>query len=158
MKRVYRDRIVVGFLVWFMILGILPLNQTVQARTPEEAVTQLQNVAKGKNARQSSTAFGAVAGRAVDGITVGRWGSRSVTHTNLNQPDPWWEVDLGANYDISEIKIFKRTDCCTAVLKNFRILYSDQPINASSRNSSVSSRDRIQLYKALRAVQRTPAT
>lgn len=130
MKKAARDGTIAGFLMWFLILGILPLNQTVQA-WPTLA-PQLQNVALGKQARQSTTAFGAEANRAVDGNTNGLWGNRSVTHTILDQPDPWWEVDLGALYDISEIKLFKRTDCCTQLLDNYRITYSDQPITANS--------------------------
>ena len=94
---------------------------------------QLKNVAQGKTATQSSTVFGAVASRAVDGNTFGRWSGRSVTHTALDGVDPWWQVDLGGLYDISEIKIFKRSDCCLQVFDNFRILYSDRPIDSSAK-------------------------
>lgn len=60
-------------------------------------------------ATQSSIVFGAVASRAVDGTTLGLWSVKFVTHTELKGVDPWWQVDLGANYDISEIKLFKLT-------------------------------------------------
>ncbi len=65
------------------------------------------NVALNKPATQSSTRFGGVASRAVDGNTNGN----SFTHTDFEQG--WWRVDLQDEYDISAINIFNRTTCCS---------------------------------------------
>ncbi|WP_406683279.1 carbohydrate-binding protein [Seonamhaeicola sp. MEBiC1930] len=61
---------------------------------------------------------------AIDGNTSGVWNQGSVTHTSANaslDPEPWWQVDLGANYNIETIKVFNRTDCCSARLNNFTV-------------------------------------
>ena len=104
--------------------SITNVEGTAGGGTSNAGSAPVQNVALGKPARQSSTAFGAEASRAVDGNTNGLWSLKSVTHAILNQPDPWWEVDLGALYNVSEIKLFKRTDCCTQLLDNYRIFRS----------------------------------
>ncbi|RME80717.1 MAG: PKD domain-containing protein, partial [Caldilineae bacterium] len=89
------------------------------------------NIAQGKTATQSSTfsALG-VASHAVDGNTNGYWNSdpavNSVTHTNP-EPNAWWEVDLGAVYEIGQIKLWNRTDCCWDRLSNFYVFVSDAP-------------------------------
>ncbi len=69
-----------------------------------------RNVARGGKATQSSTASGGDAGRAIDGNTSGRYGDGGQTHTQENTNDPWWEVDLGAEYPITSIVIWNRTE------------------------------------------------
>lgn len=76
-----------------------------------------------KSAWQSSdysSAANPVAGKAVDGILNGRFGSKSVTHTNKDVK-PWWEVDLGHQSMISSILIYNRLDCCKERLSNFEL-------------------------------------
>jgi hypothetical protein len=89
------------------------------------------NVALNKTATQSSTPFGQAGSArvAIDGNTNGQWTGGSVTHTD-NQL-PWWEVDLGAVYDISTIRIWNRTDCCRERLTQFRIVVGETPIVAN---------------------------
>ena len=93
--------------------------------------TPAENIAKGKVARQSRTTHGAVAARAVDGNTSGDFSQGSVTHTDNN--NPWWEVDLGAVYDINKIKLYNRTDCCKERLNNYNIYVSKSPITAATK-------------------------
>jgi putative heme-binding domain-containing protein len=69
-----------------------------------------RNVARGGKATQSSTAYGGAASRAIDGNTSGRWGDNGQTHTEENSTNPWWQVDLGAEYPIDSIAIYNRTD------------------------------------------------
>ncbi|MDF7806329.1 putative glycoside hydrolase [Pontiellaceae bacterium B12219] len=69
---------------------------------------RVEPVALGKVTAQSTTVHGGVASRAVDGNTSGVWGDGSVTHT-ASEENPWWEVDLGANYSIRAIQIFNRS-------------------------------------------------
>jgi len=72
-------------------------------------------------ATQSSTAFGGVASRAIDGNTDGNWGSASVTHTQDSDEDALWEVDLGREFLLKNIQLFNRSDCCGERLSNFRV-------------------------------------
>ncbi|MBL7222692.1 MAG: discoidin domain-containing protein, partial [Candidatus Brocadiae bacterium] len=71
-------------------------------------------------ATQSSTAFGGVASRAIDGNTDGNWGSGSTTHT-AGEPGSWWEVDLGREFLLKNIQLFNRSDCCGGRLSDFRV-------------------------------------
>lgn len=84
------------------------------------------NVAKGKATAQSSTGYNGVPGRAVDGNTDGVYNHGSITHTNT-EFQPWWEVDLGDTYDLTDIVLWNRTDCCSSRLSDFHILISDDP-------------------------------
>ncbi|MFY9553129.1 MAG: discoidin domain-containing protein [Blastocatellia bacterium] len=93
------------------------------------------NLALGKTATQSSTAFGAAASRAVDGNTNGNWAGGSVTHTNYEN-QPWLEVDLGNVQQIQNVKIWNRTDCCSDRLTSFNVVVSDQPIQSYSYDAS----------------------
>jgi hypothetical protein len=54
-----------------------------------------KNVAKGGKATQSTTRNGGDASKALDGDKNPAWG-KGMTHTQENQPNPWWEVDLGS--------------------------------------------------------------
>jgi hexosaminidase len=89
----------------------------------------LHNVAVGAAAEQTSTAYGGVASRAVDGNTSGSFGAGSVTHTAEDgSPEPYWQVDLGSTYAPAEIAVWNRTDCCASRLSNYYVLWSEQPI------------------------------
>ena len=83
------------------------------------------NLALGKTAQQSSTAYGGNASRAIDGNTSGIWSQGSVTHTS-NSFQPWWQVRLGDEYEIGQIVIWNRTNCCSSRLSNFDVfVYND---------------------------------
>ena len=54
-----------------------------------------------------------------DGVKNGRWGF----HTASKAPDPWWQVDLGADVRLDRIVVFNRTDSgCAPRTANIRIL------------------------------------
>jgi hypothetical protein len=38
--------------------------------------------------------------------------------------NPWWQVDLGANYALTEVRITNRTDCCSERSRTLRVLLS----------------------------------
>jgi hypothetical protein len=103
----------------------------------QTASRPIENLARGKQARQSSTGYGGDAGRAVDGNTDGSYYANSVSHTN-GQPQDWWEVDLGSTYNIGLIKIWNRTDCCSERLSNFHVMVSERPFSSSNLNDSLS--------------------
>jgi len=71
-----------------------------------------KNVALGKHTSQSSEGWGGSSSRAVDGNISGNWGQRSVTHTQRDV-NPWWKVNLEQSYNIDQIGVHLRTDCCT---------------------------------------------
>jgi glucose/arabinose dehydrogenase/azurin/lysophospholipase L1-like esterase len=68
------------------------------------------NIATSGTASQSSTAYGGEAKRAIDGKTDGNWGASTSTHTNEEEEQPWWEVDLGSNHAIEAVTVWNRTD------------------------------------------------
>ncbi len=74
-----------------------------------------ENVALKGKASQAGTYADAVAGRAIDGNTNGKYGAGSVAHAAYPQKENlFWEVDLGEQRDISRIVVWNRTDAGTA--------------------------------------------
>ena len=67
------------------------------------------NVAAEATVKQSSTAFGGEAKRAIDGNTDGDFANHSVTHT-AGESDPWIEVDLGSEKRIEKVVLWNRVD------------------------------------------------
>ncbi|XP_078667403.1 uncharacterized protein LOC144909206 [Branchiostoma floridae x Branchiostoma belcheri] len=82
------------------------------------------NVAQGKAASQTSTAYGGLASRAVDGNTDGSWYVGSCTCT-IEETNPTWWVDLGHSYQIDSVVIVNRQDCCSERLNPFNIHIGD---------------------------------
>ncbi|ESO95097.1 hypothetical protein LOTGIDRAFT_160858 [Lottia gigantea] len=100
------------------LLVLLVIISKVSANTPNGS-----NLALGKTAIQSSNYLEYTAGKAVDGNTSGYFQEDSCSHTyqysrNVSE---WWEVDLGSVYDITDIIIYNRIDCCelTFVVSDF---------------------------------------
>ena len=83
------------------------------------------NIAAGKPATQSSTAFGGSAARANDGDTSGTWGSESISHSDAIAGPVFWEVDLLGDFRINEITLHSRTDCCAGRQGNYRLSIYD---------------------------------
>jgi hypothetical protein len=61
---------------------------------------------------------------AVDGVINGQFGF----HTN-NDPNPWWQVDLGGEAGITEIIVYNRLDCCAERSRTMSALISDDGQN-----------------------------
>lgn len=89
----------------------------------EEAGPNALLLSRGRAATQSSTDYGGVAGRAVDGNTDGVYANNSVTHSG-KQTQPWWQVDLGQSASISQVRLWGRTDCCTNRLRDIYVFVS----------------------------------
>jgi hypothetical protein len=104
--------------------------------TPAPTPTPPTNLAQGKPATQSSEIFGGVASRAVDGNTNGAWSGNSVTHTN-SEDQPWWQVDLGAVYQLQTVRVWNRTDCCSERLSDFYVLVSDAPFASTGLSATL---------------------
>jgi hypothetical protein len=67
-----------------------------------------KNIAKGGKASQSTTRNGGDASKALDGDKSPAWG-KGMTHTKENQPNPWWEVDLGSAQNVDTIGLWSRS-------------------------------------------------
>ena len=73
---------------------------------------------------QSSTSSALVASLAVDGaFDKLTYAENSCTHTadSPGSTNPWWRVDLGRAYYVSEVRVTNREDCCGDRLSNFTI-------------------------------------
>jgi hypothetical protein len=94
------------------------------------------NLALKGTATQSTTGYGGVPGRAIDGNTSGVFGRGSVTST-LRSSQPWWEVRLPESMPIESINVYNRTDCCTERLSDYTVSILDDDRNTVfSRNFS----------------------
>ena len=92
----------------------------------------LTNIALGKTATQSSTDFGGVPERAIDGNTSGLYSTGSVSHTG-NESEPWWQVDLQSIGNIGEVVVWNRTDaCCDDRLDDIYVFVSDVPFTSNT--------------------------
>lgn len=80
----------------------------------------IENVSIGKPTSQSGTNYGGDSSRAVDGDINGEWANDSVTHTTGGSSN-WWEVDLMETYDIKNIIVYNRSDCCSNRLQGFTV-------------------------------------
>ena len=95
------------------------------------------NLAFNKITTQVSTQFNAIGGRAVDGITDGDfWVANSTSLTSWVQ-NAWWEVDLGAIADVTDIKIWNRSDCCSDILDDYHVMVSDVPFTSTNLNATL---------------------
>ena len=68
--------------------------------------------------------------RSGDGLS-----SQGMCATNQHSLNEWWQVDLGGLYDIRQIRVFNRDDCCQDRLSNVYVLASQTPF-ANNTNLS----------------------
>jgi hypothetical protein len=120
----------------------------------EVEVLAMRNLAAGKPTTQSSTAYGGVPARAVDGNQNGNWPSGSVTHS-AQELSPWWQVDLGSIQPIGEVVLYNRTDCCAERLSNFKLLVSTDGANFTAYDypGTAGARAVIPVHRAGRYVK-----
>jgi hyaluronoglucosaminidase len=86
----------------------------------------LVNVSQGKRATQiSDWSPDYVAARSVDGDLF------NFSTTSGAEPQPWWQVDLGAPVSIESVKIYNRVDCCADRVRDYYVLVSAEPFPAT---------------------------
>jgi len=102
----------------------LPRNGTLTL-AEVEVYSDGANIARRGSAKQSATSHGGDAARAIDGQTSPSWGDGGQTHTPENAANPWWEVDLGAEYPIERITIYNRLDGLHQRLDGFALTVLD---------------------------------
>ncbi len=99
----------------------LPGANRILSLAEVEVFSKGANVAKRGTASQSSTSHDGVAQRAIDGNTNGNYfEANSVTHSDTNEADPWWEVDLGTPQPIERLAIWNRTDGGEAISQRLK--------------------------------------
>jgi hypothetical protein len=96
-------------------------------------VAPLSNVATGKKATASTSTGGNTPDKALDGLKdqAHRWESKQ------GVDDQWWQVDLGASYDVSRIHI----DWENAAARTYEVVLSDDPNGATAPLRSVTKAD-----------------
>ena len=99
------------------------------------------NLALNKPAVQSSTysSPASIASHAVDGNTDGSYWDNSVTATTF-EPNPWWQVDLGAPATVNSVVVWNRTDCCGSWLADYWIFISNTPFLAGDTVATLQGR------------------
>jgi len=86
----------------------------------------LVNVAQQKAATQiSDWSADYAAGNSVNGNLF------DFSTTSGAEPQPWWQVDLGATTNIETVEIYNRLDCCAERVRDYYALVSAQPFAAS---------------------------
>ncbi|HEY3016429.1 MAG TPA: alpha-L-fucosidase [Nocardioides sp.] len=105
--------------------GYLSLAE-VQVIKGTESSAPSRNVALGAATSQSSMYADMRPTRAQDNQTAGTATSGTMAHTAYEY-QPWWHADLRASYNLTSIRIWNRTDCCTDRLSNFSVLVSSTP-------------------------------
>ncbi len=70
------------------------------------------------------------ASNAFDGNVSQGPGSK-ISHT-LEEPQPWWQVDLGESKDLDSVTVRLRADCCTDRNRDLWVFASDQPFNSTT--------------------------
>ena len=111
-------------------------NGCTQIATEEITVTPVvagcsspTNLALNQPTSQSSTYGVGLPNYANDGNTTGTspW-SADLQHTQ-NEAQPWWEVDLGEESQVVQVKLFNRTDGSQNRLRDFYVLVSNDPFD-----------------------------
>ena len=116
----------------------LPGNNKELTVAEVEAYENGRNVAREGEARQSSTAFGGVASRAIDGIVDGQYTAHGQTHTE-SERNPWLEIDLGRERAIERVRIYNRTDSTELMkrLDGFTLRWLDEDRNPVFEQASI---------------------
>jgi putative heme-binding domain-containing protein len=94
-----------------------------------EVISDGRNVAPQGKASQKNTTHGGPAARAIDGNKNPTYAGGGQTHTEENTPDPWWEVDLGADVPIESITVYNRTESFEKRLDHFTLKVLDAARN-----------------------------
>ncbi|MCU1347276.1 MAG: hypothetical protein JWO56_306, partial [Acidobacteria bacterium] len=96
------------------------------------------NVALGKTATMSAQETpDSGPERAVDGNVSGNVAGGALISTTLEQPQSWWQVDLGAIQPIDGIQIWNRTDTLQERLAFFWVFVSDTPFASTDLTTTI---------------------
>ncbi|MEM9479004.1 MAG: PVC-type heme-binding CxxCH protein [Verrucomicrobiota bacterium] len=94
-----------------------------------EVLSGGKNIAPQGKATQSATAHGGDASRAIDGNKDPDYGKNGQTHTPVDGRDPWWELDLGKEHEVTAVGIWNRGGSLGRRLDGFTIALLDEKRN-----------------------------
>jgi putative heme-binding domain-containing protein len=94
-----------------------------------EVFSDGRNIARQGQAKQSATSHGGAAAKALDGNKSPIYSNGGQTHTPEDQPNPWWEVDLGGDHPIERIAILGRGEGFENRLQGFTLKVLDSARN-----------------------------
>jgi hypothetical protein len=106
------------------------------------------NLSVDKKASASEIGYGSNAAAAVDGNVDGNFAHGSVVDTFGNNPQDYWEVDLGAVATVQSVNLFNRTDCCATRLNNFYVLVSQNSMDGQSLTQLLANPAVARVYTA----------
>jgi len=86
------------------------------------------NIASEGRASQVNTGWDGVAWRAIDGNIDGHYNSQSVTHTKSEGTSAWWKLQFITVYNIAEIRVWNRVDCCSSRLDGATVLIDGREV------------------------------
>uniref|UniRef100_A0ABM5GF69 Uncharacterized protein isoform X1 n=1 Tax=Pogona vitticeps TaxID=103695 RepID=A0ABM5GF69_9SAUR len=117
-----------------LLLRSVSQNLCLLIFLPALRASEVPNVAPLGVAFQSSTfSPEAVASNAIDGSTEGDYGQGSCTHTEY-ESNPWWIVDLKAEYRVFRVSISNRRDCCSFRINGAEIRIGNSTEEGGTKN------------------------
>eukprot|EP00927_Polykrikos_kofoidii_P033094 TRINITY_DN28024_c0_g1_i1.p1 TRINITY_DN28024_c0_g1~~TRINITY_DN28024_c0_g1_i1.p1 ORF type:complete len:309 (-),score=17.52 TRINITY_DN28024_c0_g1_i1:368-1294(-) len=108
----FTDRKEQALIGWHGVVRREPRSgDTVSSRTEHRNVTALTSWLRltGKEVKQSSTDWGGISVRAIDGNVQSIYHKKGCTHTNGSIQSSWWEVNLGHEAQVTQVQVVTRT-------------------------------------------------
>jgi len=105
----YADTTVTNNVTYWYWVEAVDVSSVITNSNAVEATPKGANLALNGIATQSTTGYGGLPEKAIDGNTDGDFNNGSVSHTDTIDADKWWQVDLGEDKKIDDITIFNRT-------------------------------------------------
>eukprot|EP00927_Polykrikos_kofoidii_P033095 TRINITY_DN28024_c0_g1_i2.p1 TRINITY_DN28024_c0_g1~~TRINITY_DN28024_c0_g1_i2.p1 ORF type:complete len:314 (-),score=17.94 TRINITY_DN28024_c0_g1_i2:360-1301(-) len=136
----FTDRKEQALIGWHGVVRREPRSgDTVSSRTEHRNVTALTSWLRltGKEVKQSSTGWRGLPGRAIDGITDGRYGMDGCTHTKTASNGSWWEIHLGYEAQVTKVQVVTRSVESRSYNDNI------SPFSLSVGNKSCASAQRV---------------
>ncbi|XP_069128629.1 cell death abnormality protein 1-like, partial [Argopecten irradians] len=94
----------------FLVVAIIAIVCMQRYRSAAKKDPNKDNLSDGKRASQSTSYDNWLANNAVDNCLKQSMGSGCCIHTELNENEAWWQVDLGGRTTVSYITIYYRAD------------------------------------------------
>eukprot|EP00300_Choanocystis_sp_HF-7_P006830 c14932_g1_i1.p1 GENE.c14932_g1_i1~~c14932_g1_i1.p1 ORF type:complete len:964 (+),score=88.19 c14932_g1_i1:107-2893(+) len=103
----------------------LPEQSSASCGLPNLSLNPPGDMARGASTTQTSTGWGGLSDRAIDGVKDGNYGAQHCTHTEHDY-EPWWRLDFGTTRPVGKVKVLNRADCCWDRLRGFEVYVGDE--------------------------------
>lgn len=110
------------------VMQHLHVRLLAAAALAASALAQSTNIAPlGVASQNSNYVTYSQAWRAIDGFTSGVWTFNTSNRLSSTggAPGGWWQLDLPRPFEVTEVRIYNRADCCPTRLSNFRVSFED---------------------------------